>query len=468
MLTGSTLIHTISWRSAWVFIGQVGTSSISQYEAIRQPLDDATWPDPIALSRCVPFKLDDEKILSEYHTEFCERYDNYGGFCKSSWTKPKPAPSLPQHPVTTANTFPVAIISGNRGNYLRQVIASLIEAPGVDPSLIIVFQDGYGEETFEVVRQFGVRLVRYPKTDSNVHDADTFNQADHIASNYKRSLESIWEMYRNKDYVFVIEDDLLISPDFFSYYQQLLPVLQNDPTIFTVSCWNDNGYRHSSSNPNLIYRTEFFPGLGWILSRKHWLELLKPAWPKCCNGYSWDLYLRDVLKQQGYDCLYPDLSRTFHIGKSGANVFNEFYNGYFREKVYTKESYYKLADLDKLTYTSYNALLRDLIAHATPVDHTMNPCDQHFIQPGNQTLVLYYFQRKPMESRQAMAIAGCLRIWNVDRVRGMFSNVLRTSYRGNHLLIVGSLTPYAKEYMNTGIVPFKIAPYKDEIKEKKS
>ena len=60
-----------------------------------------------------------------------------------------------------ASSFPIMIVAGNRGGYLRQVIASMFKAPGFVKEQVVVFQDGYEEETFAVARQFGIRLVRY-------------------------------------------------------------------------------------------------------------------------------------------------------------------------------------------------------------------------------------------------------------------------------------------------------------------
>ena len=45
----------------------------------------------------------------------------------------------------------------------------------------------------------------------------------------------------------------------------------------------------------------------------------------------------------------------------------------------------------------------------------------------------------------------------------MFNGVLRTHFRGNRLLIVGSMTKYGKQFMPKEIQPIRIAKYKDEI-----
>ena len=36
-------------------------------------------------------------------------------------------------------------------------------------------------------------------------------------------------------------DDLEVAPDFFSYFSALRKVLDEDPTLWCVSAWNDNG-----------------------------------------------------------------------------------------------------------------------------------------------------------------------------------------------------------------------------------
>ena len=43
-----------------------------------------------------------------------------------------------------------------------------------------------------------------------------------------------------------------------------------DPTVFTVSAWNDNGMTLHARNEQQLYRTGGVPGLGWLLSRKLW------------------------------------------------------------------------------------------------------------------------------------------------------------------------------------------------------
>ncbi|RZC14279.1 Alpha-1,3-mannosyl-glycoprotein 2-beta-N-acetylglucosaminyltransferase [Glycine soja] len=103
-------------------------------------------------------------------------------------------------------------------------------------------------------------------------------------------------------------DDMEIAPDFFDYFEAAASLLEKDKSIMAVSSWNDNGQKqfvhdplpiHSlhaptaseTATPPLVndrvepqtrdelYRSDFFPGLGWMLARSTWNEL-SPKWPK--------------------------------------------------------------------------------------------------------------------------------------------------------------------------------------------
>lgn len=70
-------------------------------------------------------------------------------------------------------------------------------------------------------------------------------------------------------------DDLDIAPDFFEYFLGTYWLLKRDPTLWCVSAWNDNGKNElvDHKHPELLYRTDFFPGLGWMLTSEFSFEL---------------------------------------------------------------------------------------------------------------------------------------------------------------------------------------------------
>ena len=114
------------------------------------------------------------------------------------------------------------------------------------------------------------------------------------------------------DQVIVLEDDIIISQDFFDYFLALIPVLKNDESLLAISAWNDNGRKGRVKDPSRLLRTDFFPGLGWMMPRRLWIEV-QAIWP---NIY-WDDWLRDPYQRKGRQVIRPEVSRSYHIGKTG-------------------------------------------------------------------------------------------------------------------------------------------------------
>ena len=63
-----------------------------------------------------------------------------------------------------------------------------------------------------------------------------------LSSVYRWMLTNAFEMHEEVEFVIVLEDDLVVSKDFFLFFQQLAPLLVNDDSLFGVRAWSDNGY----------------------------------------------------------------------------------------------------------------------------------------------------------------------------------------------------------------------------------
>ncbi|KAH9628259.1 hypothetical protein HF086_004169 [Spodoptera exigua] len=64
------------------------------------------------------------------------------------------------------------------------------------------------------------------------------------------------------------------------------------------------------SRPDLLHRTDFFPGLGWVLRKEMWVKLA-PKWPAAF----FDDWLRNPVNIDGKACIRPEISRTYSFGK---------------------------------------------------------------------------------------------------------------------------------------------------------
>lgn len=56
---------------------------------------------------------------------------------------------------------------------------------------------------------------------------------------YKKSLHDSFEEHPNANYLIILEEDLDVSADILSYFKQLLPVFENDESVYCISAWND-------------------------------------------------------------------------------------------------------------------------------------------------------------------------------------------------------------------------------------
>lgn len=57
------------------------------------------------------------------------------------------------------------------------------------------------------------------------------------------------------EHLIVLEEDLRIAVDFYEYFAAMIHFLDNDPTIYAVSAWNDNGQLSFVKNASSIYRS---------------------------------------------------------------------------------------------------------------------------------------------------------------------------------------------------------------------
>ncbi|CAH8526764.1 unnamed protein product [Heterobilharzia americana] len=135
----------------------------------------------------------------------------------------------------------------------------------------------------------------------------------HVSHHYKWALDQIF-LVHNYSVAIIVEDDLDLAPDFLSYFAGTFSLLTQDETLFCVSAFNDNGRPQliDVTHPELLYRTDFFPGLGWMLLKKFWLEI-RGGWP----DIYWDEYLRNSNVRKGRACIRPEISRSVTFGRIG-------------------------------------------------------------------------------------------------------------------------------------------------------
>jgi hypothetical protein len=230
--------------------------------------------------------------------------------------------------VDAGGKLPILLLTCNRAKLLELTLDSLFAVRGVSKNNVVVIQDGRQADVQNVVESHGLKLIQNsPKLRGNP------DGAARIAMHYKFALSKAFDEFPHAPGIIIVEDDLLFSPDFLEYFHSVGPVLDVDDTAFVISAWNDNGYRGRVDDPFALARTEYFPGLGWLMSRKLYKGELEAKWPT----QHWDHWLRSVEINRGREIIHPQVPRTYHNGIKGTFMDLNTHLKYFKNIAYNQD-----------------------------------------------------------------------------------------------------------------------------------
>lgn len=60
-----------------------------------------------------------------------------------------------------------------------------------------------------------------------------------LIQHYKKSITTSFDNFPGANFLVILEEDLDVSVDILSYFKQLLPVYENDDSVYCISAWND-------------------------------------------------------------------------------------------------------------------------------------------------------------------------------------------------------------------------------------
>ncbi|KAK7084462.1 hypothetical protein SK128_023057 [Halocaridina rubra] len=99
-----------------------------------------------------------------------------------------------------------------------------------------------------------------------------------ISEHIKFSIYQAFKLHPKANKIIILEDDLMVSPDFISYFHQTAPLLDMDKSIFCINAYNYNSFLPTAIDTTRLYREDVLPAYGWMISRELSHELL-PGWP---------------------------------------------------------------------------------------------------------------------------------------------------------------------------------------------
>ncbi|XP_042978550.1 alpha-1,3-mannosyl-glycoprotein 2-beta-N-acetylglucosaminyltransferase-like [Carya illinoinensis] len=214
----------------------------------------------------------------------------------------------------------VVIMACNRADYLERTIKSILkyQSSVALKFPLFVSQDGSAPDVKSKALSYDqltyMQHLDYKPVQTVRHGELVAYYK--IARHYKWALDELFYKH-NCSRVIILEDDMEISPDFFDYFEATAALLDKDKSIMAVSSWNDNGQKQFVHDPYALYRSDFFPGLGWMLARSTWDEL-SPKWP---SAY-WDDWLRLKENHKGRQFIRPEVCRAY--GSSMGQFFKNY------------------------------------------------------------------------------------------------------------------------------------------------
>ncbi|GBG24702.1 Protein O-linked-mannose beta-1,2-N-acetylglucosaminyltransferase 1 [Hondaea fermentalgiana] len=338
--------------------------------------------------------------------------------------------------------FPVVLLCYNREKRVRDTLESLFQVRGIQKSLVLVVQDGQYEPVSQVVLEAGVELVQ--RGPEMVDAEQRKDPGARIAQHYKFALGYAMSHFADAPGIIIIEDDFLFSPDFVEYFSTVAPAIIKDPTLWLASAWNDNGFAGNVQDKERLLRTDYFPGLGWLLMRSIWEELA-PKWPSS----HWDWFMRDPKNSQHRDSIYPEVPRDFHTGSKGSFMDERTHRLYFDSIAHNKDPTFRWPQYasESVLQAAYDERLNCHIKAGISLDHgirlTQNPMTKSLSdEAAKKRPIIIWLDADPHPRREMTVkkLAEKLHIWH-QLLRGSRAGIHEFWHHGSKIIMVNVFTP---------------------------
>lgn len=451
---GSALIQNLYYRGSWFMVSQKGITGFSPFEELHL-VEAGGWSLPHDDRFCVPLKLEGQPVHpdplpreNKARQEFCDINGNFPHFCDIDVINDPlfPAPVIKQSLVSNKiYSTPILVLSGENIHFLPLTLETIIRQAGINPSIVVVYYISQHQEVLKLVDLFGFM-------------SEEFLQDTNYCDQIYEALETTELLFPDAKHFIILEEGVMLSPDFMSYLGQLLPLLDKDPSIISISAWNDNGFQGVSGDPAITYRVETFPGVAFVIKR----NFFHKDW--CLNSSNdWSLSNIEVFGET----IIPDLSRVLlmNINNTVRNQNNYQQSLISEKRITSMEDDSLLHKVENLQQKEYEHQIRIFLNNATLLSFdmttVMNCCDareqDELLNDGianlfpflklnstGQTFVLYYQQSNRTDYENLKLLCRCFGLsYNSHQLpRGLHNNMLRFTWKNCHVFLIGSTSPY--------------------------
>ncbi|XP_073998522.1 protein O-linked-mannose beta-1,2-N-acetylglucosaminyltransferase 1-like isoform X2 [Rhodnius prolixus] len=310
---GSGRIQDLRYRSQWYMISQKGIDGgFTPLETITYARADR-WGKVIDERLCVPRKIIPLVISPDYplhnnpaRERLCSSFTELQceDFCQPAKRHEPIVSSLLTNRSLIGNivfSTPMVVVAGRSLKTLVLTLESIVAQPGIQSSSVLVFYSDKKSSYLvpPLVGVFGFRSVPVNISNKTGPNAVLFQGLRYVKNNFSR-----------KKYVMVLEEGLLLSPDYLFYMAQMASVMEMDDTILAVSAWNPHGYKGCSGDVHLAYRAEDFPGLGTLLRMDMVTRHMLNEADDCCSAPFYKGWPQILRRYKDGAIIIPDVSRV--------------------------------------------------------------------------------------------------------------------------------------------------------------
>nr|XP_037281969.1 protein O-linked-mannose beta-1,2-N-acetylglucosaminyltransferase 1-like isoform X1 [Rhipicephalus microplus] len=456
---GSAMAQNLHYRSSWYFITQKGISGFSPYEDLHF-VEAKGWAVPHDTRFCIPFQMSGRSIhpdprpqenLARRH--FCKKYQHFSSFCSGDVVDNSlsPNPSV-RYPSSKIFSTPVIVMSGEDVRHLPLTLETLVMQPGIKPHRVVVFYLPENPEVKELcdLFEFAAEQIDTAKIGK---PCDQFTEAFELAK----------RLFPDAVHFVVIEEGVLLGPDFLAYIGQLLPLLEMDSTISSISAWNDNGFQGVSGNNKRLFRVESLTGMGFLVRRGF------PAATWCERRF--------VLEgsPSGGDTISPDVSRVMRISDlvyDDETPFSEAIGALLsQERVTDMELGVTIGGVETLERSHYEKVLHGMLSTCETwvlIQRYLTLCSTGSWLPhlssstaSNRPPISIFFHQASKDDFETLrALCSCFGLYHHPKFspRGLYRGMLRFTWKGRDMFLIGRYSPYYKyKPKNTSPVSLRIA-----------
>uniref|UniRef100_A0A0A9WLM6 Alpha-1,3-mannosyl-glycoprotein 2-beta-N-acetylglucosaminyltransferase n=1 Tax=Lygus hesperus TaxID=30085 RepID=A0A0A9WLM6_LYGHE len=459
---GSGKIQDLQYRSQWYMISQkTENSGFTPLETLTYARNDR-WGELIDERLCVPRKINHLMISPDpvprknpVRERLCSVNKELAchDFCGALARHEPIVPSLLTNRSLIGNVVfstPILVIAGKSMSSLALTLETLVYQPGIHSAAVFIL---YTEDQVDVPtlgRVFGFRSV-------------LFNASYNSGANYKMNfgLKFIHDMLPKKKYVIVIEEGLILAPDYLFYLAQMAPVIEKDDTILAVSAWNPYGYKNVSGRWSVVYRVEDFPGMGSLIRMDVFLKSLYNKMDVVCPNKTF-MGCPAVLKEyKDGNIIIPDVSRVLlrpreYLKRPKDEEYRMFttprktntnINAYIdRPHDMTEDRYFRLiAGLIESSIT-IRLTKEDLVLCQDNANIAMKVM---LAELRNKVFAVYYQEESCTDHQRLRSYALCFDIYipPSSHPQTIYKKVFRFTIGTNSVLLIETSSPFAKNKM---------------------